>query len=78
MEFTGIEIESLDIIDVLRIVTKKKRKFLAMLLTELEQRYPKDSLEYLEIRKLILDSFNDFTRSILRTLFGDIEGLVMK
>lgn len=76
--FPKIEIEGLDAIDILLLVTRKKKKFLAMLLSELETTYPRNTEEYKVLRKLILDYFNDYTRSIMRALFGDIEGLIMK
>jgi hypothetical protein len=38
----------------------------------------KDSNEYKFVRKLFLDGFNDYTRSVMRTLFGNVEGLIMK
>jgi hypothetical protein len=71
-------IEGLDVIDVVRYITRKKDKFLAIALAELEETMEKDSNEYKFIRKVFLDAFNDYTRSILRTIFGDIEGLTMK
>jgi len=36
----------------------------------------KDSKEYTLVRKLVLDGFNNYTRSIVRAIFGDIEYLV--
>lgn len=71
-------IEGLDVIDVVRYITRKKDKFLAIALAELEETMEKESNEYKFIRKVFLDAFNDYTRSILRTIFGDIEGLTMK
>lgn len=73
-----VTIEGLDVIDVVRYITRKKDKFLAIALAELEETMEKDSNEYKFIRKVFLDAFNDYTRSILRTIFGDIEGLTMK
>jgi len=71
-------IEGLDVIDVVRYITRKKDKFLAIALAELEETMDKDSNEYKYVRKVFLDAFNDYTRSILRTIFGNIEGLTMK
>ncbi len=71
-------IEGLDVIDVVRYITRKKDKFLAIALAELEETMEKDSNEYKYVRKVFLDAFNDYTRSILRTIFGNIEGLTMK
>lgn len=75
---TEVVIEGLDIIDVTKFVIKKRNKFLAIALADLENIISKESSEYKLIRKVFLDQFNDYTRSILRTLFGDVEGLIMK
>lgn len=77
-DMTRIEVEGLDIIDVLEFMKKKKNKFIAIMLGDLEMVFEKDSKEYKYVRKLILDGMNDYTRSLLRVLFGDIEGLNMK
>ncbi len=71
-------IEGLDVIDVVRFITRKKDKFLAIALAELEDTMDKESNEYKFVRKVFLDAFNDYTRSILRAFFGNIEGLTMK
>lgn len=71
-------IEGLDVIDVVRYITRKKDKFLAIALSDLEETMDKDSNEYKYVRKVFLDAFNDYTRSTLRTFFGNIEGLTMK
>jgi hypothetical protein len=75
---TEVVIEGLDIVDVTRFIIKKRNKFLAIALADLEKIVSKESNEYKLIRKVFLDQFNDYTRSILRTLFGDVEGLIMK
>lgn len=74
----SITIDGLDVLDVLDFFTKKKDKFIAIALSELEEYMDKDSNEYKFIRKVLLDAMNDYTRSLLRILFGNIEGLVMK
>ncbi len=74
----SITIEGLDVLDVLHFITKKKDKFIAITLANLEEVMDKDSNEYKYIRKLMLDGFNDYTRSLLRILFGQIEGMTMK
>jgi hypothetical protein len=71
-------IEGLDVIDVVRYITKKKDKFIAIVLAELEETFDRDSDEYKFVRKVFLDAFNDYTRSLMRTIFGNIEGLIMK
>ncbi len=75
---TELTIEGLDIIDVVRYISRKKDKFIAIVLADLEEVMDKETNEYKFIRKVFLDGFNDYTRSIMRTLFGNVEGLVMK
>ena len=72
---SGIIIEGLDMIDVISRASKRKDKFIAIMLSELEELMDKDSNEYKIVRKIILDGMNDFTRGLLRIFFGDIEGL---
>lgn len=73
-----IIIEGLDMVDVVRYISRKQDKFIAIVLADLEEVMEKDSNEYKFIRKVFLDGFNDYTRSIMRTLFGNVEGLTMK
>ena len=73
-----VTIDGLDMIDVVDYITKKRNKFIAMMLSELEEVMDVDSNEYKYVRKVILDGVNDYTRSMMRTLFGNVEGLLMK
>lgn len=68
-----IIIEGLDLVDVTTYIASKRNKFMAMMLADLENALPKDSKEYKVVRKLILDGMNDYTRSLIRVLFGEIE-----
>ena len=78
MEQPEVIIEGLDVIDVVRYISRKKDKFIAIVLADLEEVMENDSNEYKFIRKVFLDGFNDYTRSVMRTLFGNVEGLIMK
>ena len=78
MEQPEVIIEGLDVIDVVRYISRKKDKFIAIVLADIEEAMEKDSNEYKFIRKVFLDGFNDYTRSVMRTLFGNVEGLIMK
>lgn len=73
-----VTIEGLDVVDVVKYISRKKDKFIAIVLADLEEVMEKDSNEYKYVRKVFLDGFNDYTRSIMRTFFGSIEGLIMK
>lgn len=72
----GVVIQGLDLLDIVGFISKKNKKFQAITLSDVEEVLGKDSEEYLLIRKIILDSFNNYTRSIVRSIFGDIEYLV--
>lgn len=67
----GNVIQGLDLMDVVYFVQKKNKKFQAILLQDVENVLNKDSEEYREVRKLVLDSYNAYTRSILRVIFGN-------
>lgn len=76
----GVVIQGLDVLDVLKFVDKKKQRFLAISLNDLEEIFEshgidKNSEEFQLVRKLILDLVNEYTRSVLRVIFGDIEYL---
>lgn len=73
-----VTIEGLDVVDVVKYISRKKDKFIAIVLADLEEVMEKDSNEYKYVRKVFLDGFNDYTRSIMRTFFGSVEGLIMK
>ena len=68
-------IQGLDILDVIGFISRKNRRFQAVTLQEIENILPKNSKEFKVIRKIVLDNYNDYTRSILRIIFGDIEHL---
>lgn len=75
---TEIRIEGLDVFDVSRFLTKKRDKFIAIMLSDLELAFEPGTKEYNYLRKVILDGMNDYTRSVVRVIFGEIEGLDMK
>jgi len=68
----GVIIQGLDILDIMRVVDKKKNKFVALTLQAVEELDLEDE-DFKTIRKYILDGFGDFTRSLMRALLGDIE-----
>lgn len=76
----GVVIQGLDVLDVLGFVDKKKQRFLAISLNDLEEIFEshgmsRNSEEFQLVRKLVLDLVNEYTRSVLRVIFGDIEYL---
>lgn len=74
-----MEINGLDFIDVLAAIRRRQNRYLALLLNDLEEIMGKDDPNYSSVRKLVLDHFNDFSRSVFRVMFGDeVEGLTMR
>ncbi len=71
----GVKIEGLDLIDVINFVHKRNKKYQAILLSDIEDIMGRDSEDFQLIRKLVLDSYNDFTRSLIRLLFGNVEDI---
>lgn len=69
-------IQEVDIIEVIRSVGKRNKKLQAKLLQELETHVDKTSPEYESLRKFVLDEINNYTRSIMRDIFGDIEFMI--
>jgi len=70
-----VVIDGLNMFDIITILDKKKRRYIKIALDDLERIVPNDSEQFIRARKLFLDTFNDYHRSILITLFGNIEGL---
>ncbi len=73
---TGRVIQELDVLDIIRNVGKKNKRLQAILLQEVEKLVDKDSPEFEPLRKAILDETNNYTRSVIRIIFGDIEYLI--
>jgi hypothetical protein len=69
-------IQEVDLLDLIRYCSKKNKKLQAVLLQKLEEYFQKDSTEYLELRKVILDETSGAFRAIIREIFGDVEYLV--
>jgi hypothetical protein len=68
-------IQGLDLEEVIGFINRKNKRYLAICLQDLEDIIKPDSNEYALIRKLLLDNFNDYTRAVLKIIFGDIEYL---
>jgi hypothetical protein len=68
-----IIIQGIDLLDLIDYITRKNKKSQAIVLSQLEGILGRDSKEYSKVRKIFLDTMNDYHRSILTTIFGDIE-----
>jgi hypothetical protein len=73
------EINGLDVLGIISTLSRRKQRHLAILLSKVEDVMNEDSEEFAQVRKYILDSYNDYVRSAARLLLADdIEGLVDK
>lgn len=68
-------INNVSILDVIQFVSKKNGRYIATMLARIEDIIPPDSETFQEVRKIVLDGMNDFSRAILIEIFGNIEGL---
>ena len=75
MEETKV-FQEIDALQVIKKIGTSSKRAQAKILQKLEQSMDKDSFEYSEIRKLILDELNSLNRSVVREIFGDIEYLI--
>ena len=60
----------IDMFDVIKLINRRKGKFCALLASDLEERYGKNSPEFIVLKKLFFDYINDYTRSVNRILIG--------
>jgi hypothetical protein len=69
--------ELFELWDTVSKIRKKKNRYLAAMLTDLETVLPPEEYgkEYGMVRKVVLDYFNDYYRNIIRMLLGiEVEG----
>lgn len=73
MESTKVVLQGFDILDTVRFISKTNKKCQATILAGLETVIDKNSSDYNIVRKIVLDGTNDFTRTIVKNIFGDID-----
>lgn len=69
-------LENVDIFEVIRKISRRNKRAQAVILKIFEEVVPRNSHDFMEIRKQILDELNGFTRATIRDIFGDIEVLI--
>jgi len=67
----GVVIEGLNVLEIVKFLSNKNKKYLAITLNNIEDVLDTNSEEYKLIRKEVLDGFNEYTRAIVEVLFGD-------
>lgn len=76
-EDKGVIIQNLDLIDIVGFINRKNKKFQAAMLQEAERILGKESPEFMQMRHVILDGLNEYTRLILKAIFGtNFEGII--
>lgn len=76
MKDSFVILQGINLVDTITFINRKNKKFQATLLSQIEEVIDPESEKYLYIRKLVLDSFNNYTRAITKTIFGDIEDII--
>ncbi len=66
-----IFIKGIDVKKMVEIVDSSNKRMQAILLGFLEEYFDKDT--FIDVRKKVLDTTNDYTRNVIRTLIGDVE-----
>jgi len=69
-------ISELNVLDVVKYIGRKNKRLQAILLQKFEEALGQDNKNYPEIRKFILDEVNNYTRAVVRQIFGDVEFLI--
>lgn len=73
MERTKIILEGFDVLETISFISGTNKRYQAALLSQVENLLGKNSDKYPIIRKLILDSTSEYTRAIVKNIFGEID-----
>jgi hypothetical protein len=68
------ELEGLPEIEIVKLVNKRKKRYCAIALNDLEEE-KLDKEVFAKIRKIFLDNMNGFTRSVFTVIGIDVEGV---
>lgn len=68
------ELEGLPEIEIVKLINKRKRRYCALALNDLEEEIGKND-SFSRIRKIFLDNMNGFTRSIFTVIGIEVEGI---
>lgn len=68
-----VTISGLDMVELLDFIVSKSKKYQAMMLSDIEEILDKDSPEYFQIRKIVLDYTNKYERGVSRLITGNVE-----
>jgi len=65
------QVINLGVIDIISTIQRRQKLYLALTLQDVERTLGKNSQEFIQIRKSILDNSNEFVRSVVHAIFGD-------
>jgi|GEM_PF-3848088 len=68
------ELEGLPEIEIIRLINKRKKRYCALALNDLEEEIGKGE-NFSKVRKIFLDNMNGFTRSVFTVIGIDVEGI---
>ena len=68
------EFQGLTEIEIVKLINKRKKRYCAMALNDLEEEIHDQEL-FKKVRKVLLDNMNSFTRSIFTVVGISIEGI---
>jgi len=68
------ELEGLPQIEIIRLINKRKKRYCALALNDLEEEIGHKET-FTKVRKIFLDNMNGFTRSVFTVIGIDVEGI---
>ena len=68
------ELEGLPEIEIVKLINKRKKRYCAIALNDLEEEMGNDE-NFQAVRKIFLDNINGFTRSVFAVIGIDVEGI---
>ena len=68
------EFEGLSELEIVKLINKKKKRYCAIALNDLEEEV-KDHDLFKRVRKILLDNMNGFTRSMFTVVGISVEGI---
>jgi hypothetical protein len=71
---SGNEFQGLSELEIVKLLNKKKKRYCAIALGELEEEISDPEL-FKKVRKILLDNMNGFTRSTFTVIGIQVEGI---
>lgn len=64
-------VQNVEITDLVGFIRRKGKLHQKLILDAVEEVLGRDTPEYTKLRKIVLDNTNDFSRSVVKAIFGD-------